>query len=129
MMAKMVGFLGSGLTSRIDGAADIRVTPSAFFPQIHPSRRRSRLKFTPSPSGSERRYLVWMIWPFIRIVLLTTPVFVGFGRLIDLARSEPVVVEKHGRPGVVVMAVEEFERLKVLESEHRAQTPKTGEAH
>jgi prevent-host-death family protein len=36
----------------------------------------------------------------------------GFGRLIDLARSEPVVVEKHGRPVVVVLAVEEFERLQ-----------------
>jgi prevent-host-death family protein len=37
----------------------------------------------------------------------------GFGRLIDLARSEPVVVNKHGRPVVVVLAVEEFERLRV----------------
>ncbi len=36
----------------------------------------------------------------------------GFGRLIDLARAEPVIVEKHGRPVVVVMAVEEFERLR-----------------
>jgi len=36
----------------------------------------------------------------------------GFGRLIDLARSEPVVVEKHGRPVVVVLAIEEFERLR-----------------
>jgi len=36
----------------------------------------------------------------------------GFGRLIDLARAEPVVVEKHGRPVVVVLAVEEFERLR-----------------
>ena len=35
----------------------------------------------------------------------------GFGRLIDLARAEPVTVAKHGRPVVVVMAVEEFERL------------------
>ncbi len=35
----------------------------------------------------------------------------GFGRLIDLARAEPVAVAKHGRPVVVVMAVEEFERL------------------
>jgi len=35
----------------------------------------------------------------------------GFGRLIDLARSEPVTVEKHGRPVVVVLAVEEYERL------------------
>ena len=44
----------------------------------------------------------------------------GFGRLIDLARSEPVVVEKHGRPVVVVMAVEEFERLKSIESRNVA---------
>jgi prevent-host-death family protein len=35
----------------------------------------------------------------------------GFGRLIDLARAEPVLIAKHGRPVVVVMAVEEFERL------------------
>ena len=39
----------------------------------------------------------------------------GFGRLIDLARMEPVTVEKHGRPVVVVMAVEEYERLKNIE--------------
>lgn len=36
----------------------------------------------------------------------------GFGRLIDLARLEPVTVEKHGRAVVVVMAVEEYERLR-----------------
>jgi prevent-host-death family protein len=35
----------------------------------------------------------------------------GFGRLIDLARLEPVTIEKHGRSVVVVMAVEEYERL------------------
>lgn len=35
----------------------------------------------------------------------------GFGRLIDLARAEPVIVAKHGRPVVVVMSVETFERL------------------
>ena len=29
----------------------------------------------------------------------------GFGRLIDLARAEPVAVAKHGRPVVAVMAV------------------------
>ena len=39
----------------------------------------------------------------------------GFGRLIDLARAEPVMIAKHGRPVVVVMAVEEFEGLKALE--------------
>lgn len=36
----------------------------------------------------------------------------GFGRLIDLARAAPVAILKHGRPVVVVMAIEEFERLK-----------------
>ncbi len=40
----------------------------------------------------------------------------GFGRLIDLARAEPLAVTKHGRPVVVVLSVEEYERLKALES-------------
>ncbi|AHD01991.1 type II toxin-antitoxin system Phd/YefM family antitoxin [Leisingera methylohalidivorans] len=39
----------------------------------------------------------------------------GFGRLIDLARAEPVAVAKHGRTVVVVMSVEEYERLKALD--------------
>ena len=30
----------------------------------------------------------------------------NFGRLIDTARADPVTVEKHGRPVVVVLAVE-----------------------
>jgi prevent-host-death family protein len=43
----------------------------------------------------------------------------GFGRLIDLTRAEPVMIAKHGRPVVVVMAVEEeYELLKVLEIDH-----------
>ena len=49
----------------------------------------------------------------------------GFGRLIDLARASPVAVAKHGRPVVVVMAVEEFERLKALD--HGQET--TGRQH
>ena len=49
----------------------------------------------------------------------------GFGRLIDLARAEPVAVAKHGRPVVVVMAVEEYERLKVLETGHVDSRPST----
>ena len=51
----------------------------------------------------------------------------GFGRLIDLARAEPVVVAKHGRPVVVVMAVEEYERLKVFEMGHVDGRPSTSE--
>ncbi|WP_375679075.1 type II toxin-antitoxin system Phd/YefM family antitoxin [Rhizobium sp. T1470] len=38
----------------------------------------------------------------------------AFGMLIDHARAEPVAVEKHGRKVVVVLAVEEFERLTSL---------------
>ena len=34
-----------------------------------------------------------------------------FGELIDTARAAPVTVEKHGRAVVVVLAVEEYERL------------------
>ena len=39
----------------------------------------------------------------------------GFGRLIDLARAKRVTVAKHGRPVVVVLSVEEYERLKSLD--------------
>lgn len=46
----------------------------------------------------------------------------NFGRLIDTARAEPVTVEKHGRPVVIVLAVEEYQRLKMIELEHRAAT-------
>ncbi len=37
----------------------------------------------------------------------------GFGLMIDTARAEPVLIEKHGRGVVMVIAVEEYERLKV----------------
>ena len=49
----------------------------------------------------------------------------GFGRLIDLARAEPVAVAKHGRPVVVVMAVEEYERLKALDSHKVHSSPES----
>jgi prevent-host-death family protein len=39
----------------------------------------------------------------------------GFGLLLDTARAEPVTIEKHGRPVIVVLAIEEYERLKGLE--------------
>ncbi|MCA0431622.1 MAG: type II toxin-antitoxin system Phd/YefM family antitoxin [Proteobacteria bacterium] len=43
----------------------------------------------------------------------------GFGRLIDIARSEPVTVEKHGRPVVVVLSVEEYDRLRAPQTEKK----------
>jgi len=36
----------------------------------------------------------------------------AFGALSDKARHEPVVITKHGRDSLVVMAAEEWERLK-----------------
>lgn len=35
----------------------------------------------------------------------------SFGLLIDAARAEPVAIEKYGRPVVIVVAVEEYEKL------------------
>ena len=40
----------------------------------------------------------------------------GFGLMIDTARAAPVLIEKHGRGVVVVMSVEEYERLKEIEA-------------
>jgi prevent-host-death family protein len=37
----------------------------------------------------------------------------AFGLMIDTARAEPVLIEKHGRGVVVVVSVEEYERLAV----------------
>ncbi len=51
----------------------------------------------------------------------------NFGRLIDTARAEPVTVEKHGRAVVVVLVVEEYERLKASELERSAEAPRSGE--
>ena len=53
----------------------------------------------------------------------------GFGRLIDLARAEPVLVAKHGRPVVVVMSVEEYERLKNSEVGGGRKQNKSKTAH
>ena len=38
----------------------------------------------------------------------------NFGRMIDTARAEPVIVEKHGRPVVVVLAVEKYELVIIV---------------
>jgi prevent-host-death family protein len=40
----------------------------------------------------------------------------SFGRLIDTVCAAPVVIEKHGRPVVVVLSVEEYERLRAGDS-------------
>ncbi|NNE61810.1 MAG: type II toxin-antitoxin system Phd/YefM family antitoxin [Woeseia sp.] len=50
----------------------------------------------------------------------------SFGRLLDDARAHPVVVEKHGRPVIVVLSIEEFERLKELDNERTNSRKKGG---
>lgn len=48
----------------------------------------------------------------------------AFGRLIDNARAAPVTIEKHGRAVVVVLSVEEYERLSQTAWEKRRKTTK-----
>lgn len=38
-----------------------------------------------------------------------------FGELVDLARSTPVAITKYDRPVLVVLAIEEFERLQAID--------------
>jgi hypothetical protein len=57
----------------------------------------------------------WPFWPQI-----VQADFFGRDMQTLSARAEPVTVEKHGRPVVIVLAVEEYQRLKMIESEHRA---------
>lgn len=38
-----------------------------------------------------------------------------FGELLDRARREPVIIEKHSRPNAVLMAYEEYQRLQRIE--------------
>jgi prevent-host-death family protein len=44
----------------------------------------------------------------------------NFGRLIDTARATPVVIEKHRRPVVFVLSIEEYQRLKAIDSKKEA---------
>ncbi len=37
-----------------------------------------------------------------------------FGELLDTARREPVIIEKHGRPVAVVLSTEDYEELEAL---------------
>jgi len=48
----------------------------------------------------------------------------NFGEVIDLARAAPVSITEYERPVVVVMAVEEFERLKALDARATVLLPR-----
>ncbi len=46
----------------------------------------------------------------------------SFGLMIDTARAEPVLIEKHGRGVVMVLSVEEYERLNNAATAEAAQS-------
>ncbi len=46
-----------------------------------------------------------------------------FGELIDAARAEPVAITKYDRTVVVMVAAEEFERMKRLDGSKRPRGP------
>jgi antitoxin Phd len=39
----------------------------------------------------------------------------GFGRMLDAAQREPVIIEKHGRAVAVLLSLEEYQRLEALD--------------
>jgi prevent-host-death family protein len=50
----------------------------------------------------------------------------AFGLMIDTARAEPLLIEKHGRGVVVVVSVEEYGRLKGAKPGGRPQREGSG---
>jgi len=51
----------------------------------------------------------------------------GFGLLLDTARAEPVTIEKHGRPVVVVLSTEEYDRLLSRSSRKKKSLVRPGD--
>lgn len=47
-----------------------------------------------------------------------------FGYLIDTARQEPVLIEKHGRPVVIVISTEEYERMSQNQKNSKNGNPR-----
>jgi prevent-host-death family protein len=44
-----------------------------------------------------------------------------FGALLEVARREPVTIARKGRPVVVVLSIEDYERLEALEDAYWAE--------
>ena len=51
-----------------------------------------------------------------------------FGKFSDIARKEPVIVEKTGRKSIVLIAFEEYERLTQMEDAYWAEKAARAEA-
>ncbi|MCB1393903.1 type II toxin-antitoxin system prevent-host-death family antitoxin [Nitrobacter sp.] len=52
----------------------------------------------------------------------------GFGLMIDTARAAPVLIEKHGRGVVVVVSVEEYQRLSTRAASAAKDEGRSGKA-
>lgn len=52
----------------------------------------------------------------------------GFGHLLDMARLEPVTIERHGRPVAVMLSPERYAQLESLEEAEWWQQAEAGEA-
>jgi len=46
----------------------------------------------------------------------------GFGKLLDTALSQPVTVEKHGRPVIVVLSIDEYRKLAGKRAKSRSSS-------
>ena len=57
-----------------------------------------------------------------------TEVKTKFGKFSDIARKEPVFVEKTGRKAIVLIAFEEYERLTQIEDAYWAEKAARAEA-
>ena len=51
-----------------------------------------------------------------------------FGKFSDIARNEPVIVEKTGRKTIVLISFEEYERLTQIEDTYWAEKASKAEA-
>jgi antitoxin Phd len=51
-----------------------------------------------------------------------------FGKFSDIARNEPVIVEKTGRKSIVLISFEEYERLTQIEDAYWAEKASRAEA-
>ncbi len=54
----------------------------------------------------------------------TSEVKQRLGQYITLAMSEPVVIEKSGRPAVVMLSIAEYERLQALDDAYWGEKAK-----
>jgi prevent-host-death family protein len=52
-----------------------------------------------------------------------------FGQLIEAAQREPITITTHGRPTVVVMSIEDYERRRATAKKHLLSTLDKSQAY